>query len=168
MRATTPRQARARGDGLRRPGRRRGAASPATHPEVGEIERGRFGAVLLDEYQDTGEAQRVLLTSLFGQGHPVTAVGDPRQSIYGWRGASAGNLERFLDDFSADPGTGADPDTATDAVVAGASRLTVSFRNGEGILAAANLVADGIPRARCRRRAPTCVPGRAARRRAGW
>ena len=32
------------------------------HPEVGEIERGRFGAVLLDEYQDTGEAQRVLLT----------------------------------------------------------------------------------------------------------
>ena len=65
------------------------------HPEVAEIERGRFAAVLLDEYQDTGEAQRVLLTSLFGRGHPVTAVGDPRQSIYGWRGASAGNLERF-------------------------------------------------------------------------
>ncbi len=115
------------------------------HPEVGEIERGRFDAVLLDEYQDTGEAQRVLLRALYGQGHAVTAVGDPRQSIYGWRGASAGNLERFLDDFSAAPGTGADPDTATDAVVAGASRLTVSFRNGEGVLAAANLVADGIP-----------------------
>ena len=101
------------------------------HPEVGEIERGRFGAVLLDEYQDTGEAQRVLLTSLFA-GHPVTAVGDPRQSIYGWRGASAGNLERFGADFA-----GARP--------AGASRLTVSFRNGAAILGAANLVADGIP-----------------------
>jgi DNA helicase-2/ATP-dependent DNA helicase PcrA len=102
------------------------------HPEVGEIERGRFGAVLLDEYQDTGEAQRVLLTSLFSGGHPVTAVGDPRQSIYGWRGASAGNLERFGADFA-----GEEP--------AGSSRLTVSFRNGEAVLAAANLVADGIP-----------------------
>jgi DNA helicase-2/ATP-dependent DNA helicase PcrA len=102
------------------------------HPEVGEIERGRFGAVLLDEYQDTGEAQRVLLTSLFAGGHPVTAVGDPRQSIYGWRGASAGNLERFGVDFAG-------------AQQAGSSRLTVSFRNGEAVLAAANLVADGIP-----------------------
>ena len=102
------------------------------HPEVGEIERGRFGAVLLDEYQDTGEAQRVLLTSLFSGGHAVTAVGDPRQSIYGWRGASAGNLERFGADFAG-------------AEQAGSSRLTVSFRNGEAVLAAANLVADGIP-----------------------
>ncbi|MGH8895117.1 MAG: ATP-dependent helicase, partial [Actinomycetes bacterium] len=102
------------------------------HPEVAEIERGRFGAVLLDEYQDTGEAQRVLLTSLFGRGHPVTAVGDPRQSIYGWRGASAGNLERFGADFA-----GSDS--------AGSSGLTVSFRNGEHILGAANLVAAGIP-----------------------
>ncbi|MGH8968501.1 MAG: ATP-dependent helicase [Actinomycetes bacterium] len=102
------------------------------HPEVGEIERARFGAVLLDEYQDTGEAQRVLLTSLYS-GHPVTAVGDPRQSIYGWRGASAGNLERFLGDF-AGPGDGAD-----------ASGLSVSFRNGEAILAVANQVARGIP-----------------------
>jgi DNA helicase-2/ATP-dependent DNA helicase PcrA len=114
------------------------------HPEVGEIERGRFDAVLLDEYQDTGEAQRVLLRALYGQGHAVTAVGDPRQSIYGWRGASAGNLERFLDDFSAAPEGGAEPDT-TDLVGSGASRLTISFRNGEGVLAAANLVADGIP-----------------------
>ncbi len=79
------------------------------HPEVAEIERSRFAAVLLDEYQDTGEAQRVLLTSLFGGGHPVMAVGDPRQSIYGWRGASAGNLERFLDDFGgAGPGGAGD------------------------------------------------------------
>ncbi len=117
------------------------------HPEVGEIERGRYAAVLLDEYQDTGEAQRVLLTSLFGTGHPVTAVGDPRQSIYGWRGASAGNLERFLDDFAgaegADGGGGEGPAGAEER--GGSSRLTVSFRNGEGVLGAANLVADGIP-----------------------
>ena len=107
------------------------------HPEVGEIERSRFGAVLLDEYQDTGEAQRVLLTSLFA-GHPVTAVGDPRQSIYGWRGASSGNLERFLADFSGD-GAG------RRRAVTNSTGLSVSFRNGEAILAVANQVAAGIP-----------------------
>ena len=69
------------------------------HPEVGAAERGRYQVVLLDEYQDTSHAQLVLLRALFGGGHPVTAVGDPCQSIYGWRGASAGNLRRFAQDF---------------------------------------------------------------------
>jgi DNA helicase-2/ATP-dependent DNA helicase PcrA len=71
----------------------------ARHPEVGAAERSRYQVVLLDEYQDTSHAQLVLLRSLFGGGHPVTAVGDPCQSIYGWRGASAGNLRRFTVDF---------------------------------------------------------------------
>ncbi|WP_456847642.1 ATP-dependent helicase, partial [Cellulomonas sp. P5_C6] len=64
-------------------------------PEVGAGERQRFRVVLLDEYQDTSYAQLTLLGALFGGGHPVTAVGDPNQSIYGWRGASAGGLEGF-------------------------------------------------------------------------
>ena len=55
--------------------------------------------VLLDEYQDTSYAQLTLLGALFGGGHPVTAVGDPNQSIYGWRGASAGGLEGFPTSF---------------------------------------------------------------------
>ncbi|MGH8862935.1 MAG: UvrD-helicase domain-containing protein, partial [Jatrophihabitantaceae bacterium] len=67
------------------------AARVARLPEVVGVERGRFAAVLLDEYQDTGHAQVETLRGLFGDGHPVTAVGDPFQSIYGWRGASAGN-----------------------------------------------------------------------------
>ncbi len=78
----------------------------AALPEVGEVLRDRFGVVLLDEYQDTSVAQRDLLRALFsgpdpdhGRGHPVTAVGDPAQAIYGWRGAAAGNLAQFLDDF---------------------------------------------------------------------
>jgi DNA helicase-2/ATP-dependent DNA helicase PcrA len=77
----------------------RAARVARDHPAVGEIERDRFRVVLLDEYQDTSHAQTVLLRSLFGDGHPVTAVGDPCQSIYGWRGASAGALERFPDEF---------------------------------------------------------------------
>ncbi|NEE55043.1 UvrD-helicase domain-containing protein, partial [Streptomyces sp. SID8455] len=70
-----------------------------TRPEVGAILRDEFRVVLLDEYQDTSVAQRLLLSALFGSGtsgtatgHAVTAVGDPCQAIYGWRGASVANL----------------------------------------------------------------------------
>jgi DNA helicase-2/ATP-dependent DNA helicase PcrA len=79
------------------------------HPEVGEELRSRFRVVLLDEYQDTGHAQRVALSALFGGGVDetlaLTAVGDPIQSIYGWRGASATNLPRFATDFCRGDGT---------------------------------------------------------------
>src|SRR5262249_38163332 len=76
------------------------------HPQVGAIERARSQVVPLDESQDPSHAQLVLLQALFGGGHPVTAVGDPCQSIYGWRGASAGNLRRFVADFPVAGGNG--------------------------------------------------------------
>ncbi|MFI0269946.1 UvrD-helicase domain-containing protein [Streptomyces luteogriseus] len=71
-------------------------------PEVGRALRDEFRVVLLDEYQDTSVAQRVLLAGLFGDGtgHPVTAVGDPCQAIYGWRGASVANLDDFPEHFA--------------------------------------------------------------------
>ncbi|MEB3963424.1 ATP-dependent helicase [Streptomyces kunmingensis] len=73
-----------------------------TRPEVGEILRDEFRVVLLDEYQDTSVAQRILLAGLFGAGtgHAVTAVGDPCQAIYGWRGASVANLDDFPRHFA--------------------------------------------------------------------
>ncbi|MEU6813419.1 ATP-dependent DNA helicase [Streptomyces sp. NPDC046860] len=76
-------------------------------PEVGRLLREEFRVVLLDEYQDTSVAQRVLLAGLFGQGtgHPVTAVGDPCQAIYGWRGASVANLDDFPEHFARADGT---------------------------------------------------------------
>ncbi|MGQ9409689.1 ATP-dependent helicase [Mycolicibacterium gilvum] len=81
----------------------------STHSAVGEQLRQRYRVVLLDEYQDTGHAQRVALSSLFGggadDGLALTAVGDPIQSIYGWRGASATNLPRFTTDFPLSDGT---------------------------------------------------------------
>ncbi|MET8144644.1 UvrD-helicase domain-containing protein [Sphaerisporangium sp. NPDC005288] len=116
------------------------------HPDVGMIERGRFSVVLLDEYQDTSHAQLVLLRALFGGGHPVTAVGDPCQSIYGWRGASSGNLKRFVHDFP----------TATGRP-APVRRLSVSFRNGERVLDVAARV-QGPLRAEARE-VPVLVPG---------
>ncbi|MGW2645375.1 ATP-dependent helicase [Streptomyces sp. NPDC001393] len=71
-------------------------------PEVGRLLCEEFRVVLLDEYQDTSVAQRVLLAGLFGggTGHPVTAVGDPCQAIYGWRGASVANLDDFPAHFA--------------------------------------------------------------------
>ncbi|MDX5566091.1 UvrD-helicase domain-containing protein [Streptomyces sp. ID05-04B] len=78
------------------------AARLAQVPEVGPLLRDEFRVVLLDEYQDTSVAQRVLLAGLFGggAGHPVTAVGDPCQAIYGWRGASVANLDDFPEHFA--------------------------------------------------------------------
>jgi DNA helicase-2/ATP-dependent DNA helicase PcrA len=89
------------------------------HPEVGRLLREQFRVVLLDEYQDTSVAQRLLLAGLFGAGaredgrpggagHPVTAVGDPCQAIYGWRGASVANLDDFPEHFPRADGGPAD------------------------------------------------------------
>ncbi|MCX4691148.1 UvrD-helicase domain-containing protein [Streptomyces sp. NBC_01408] len=78
-----------------------------TRPEVGALLREEFRVVLLDEYQDTSVAQRLLLSGLFGagSGHAVTAVGDPCQAIYGWRGASVANLDDFPEHFPHADGT---------------------------------------------------------------
>ncbi len=100
-------------------------------PEVGSILRERFAQVLLDEYQDTSVAQRLMLQGLFGGGHPVSAVGDPAQGIYGWRGASSDNLARFHQHFPAVDG----------ASTASTFGLRVSRRCHPDILAAANLAA---------------------------
>lgn len=139
-------------------------------PQVGAAMRERYPVVMLDEYQDTGHAQRVILRGLFGdpggdgtemrtgvvpaaettrpgaggarngsagaaswRGHPVTAVGDPVQSIYAWRGASASNLPRFSTDFPRRDGT---PAPQRD--------LLVSFRNERRILDVANAVSAPV------------------------
>ena len=69
------------------------------YPELAKEIRNRYQAVVLDEYQDTNPAQRVLLTTIFGDGFPVIAVGDEDQTIYEWRGASAENFELFPSHF---------------------------------------------------------------------
>ncbi|MEZ0448481.1 UvrD-helicase domain-containing protein [Cellulomonas sp. ICMP 17802] len=125
-------------------------------PEVGAGERQRFRVVLLDEYQDTSYAQLTLLGALFGGGHPVTAVGDPHQSIYGWRGASAGGLEGFPTSF---------PQVRPDGTRAPADvhLLSTSWRNDRLILAAANHVAAPLRASATR----VAVPVLAARPGAG-
>jgi DNA helicase-2/ATP-dependent DNA helicase PcrA len=106
-------------------------------PEVGAGERERYRVVLLDEYQDTSHAQLMLLRALFGGGHPVTAVGDPHQAIFGWRGASAGNLQRFGGHFP-----------TAEGAPASVLHLPTSWRNDRAVLTAANRCAEPL-------RAPT-------------
>ena len=113
------------------------------HPEVGAAERARYQVVLLDEYQDTSHAQLVLLRALFGGGHPVTAVGDPCQSIYGWRGASAGNLRRFTADFPVVARVrpfGASAPSGPAPVL----QLSTSFRNSAQVLDAAAAIQEEL------------------------
>lgn len=144
------------------------------HPAVGASQRRHTKVVMLDEYQDTSHAQRVLLRNLFGntphEGLTVTAVGDPMQAIYGWRGATAENLAMFNEDFpvatgTADTGTadtgdagtgtvgdaGNRGDAAADREAAGLAtapaptkELTTSWRNPSTVLDIANSVSDAV------------------------
>lgn len=99
-------------------------------PHVRTAARDRFRVVLLDEYQDTSVAQTKLLSALFQSG-AVMAVGDPNQGIYGWRGASANNLDEFGTAFGGPSGS---------------LRYTLltSWRNDQAILTAANAVLENV------------------------
>jgi len=96
------------------------------HPSVGAELRARYRVVLLDEYQDTSVVQSDLLAEVFAD-TAVMAVGDPHQSIYGWRGASAGNLGGFAAAFA--PRGDAE-----------SFSLLTSWRNSQAVLTAANAV----------------------------
>jgi DNA helicase II / ATP-dependent DNA helicase PcrA len=68
-------------------------------PEAREKWQEAFRYVLVDEYQDTNHAQYRLLQLLAQQHRNVFAVGDPDQSIYGFRGADIRNVLEFEHDF---------------------------------------------------------------------
>lgn len=96
--------------------------------------RQRHRVVLLDEVQDTSVGQTRFLSMIFS-GASVMAVGDPHQSIYGWRGASAEGLRSFHDDFRA-RGRGRAPRTPAATLT-----LSTSWRNPERVLQVANTIA---------------------------
>ena len=102
-------------------------------PDVAADIRRRYDIVLLDEYQDTSIVQRKLLRSLFAGGFPVTAVGDPCQAIYGWRGASVDNIESFPRHFP-----------RSDGAPAKRYALAENRRSGPAVLHVANELATGL------------------------
>jgi len=104
------------------------------HADVAAELRERYPVVLLDEYQDTDPAQKVMLRKLCPEGAAVTAVGDARQAIYAWRGASMFNLINFHREFLREGGLDAHQAT-----------LSENFRSGRKIVELANRAIRSIP-----------------------
>lgn len=68
-------------------------------PEVLEFYQNRWHFLLIDEYQDTNEAQYELVQLLVAKRKNLFVVGDPDQSIYSWRGANIRNIMNFERDY---------------------------------------------------------------------
>ena len=101
--------------------------------EIISAERTKYKIVLLDEYQDTSVSQVKFLSALFGDGHAVTAVGDPNQAIYGWRSASAQTLDTFGRHF-----------IGKSQAKCVEHNLLTTWRNDKNILEVANQTVDKI------------------------
>jgi DNA helicase-2/ATP-dependent DNA helicase PcrA len=96
------------------------------HPDILDHYRRRFTHILVDEYQDTNQAQNEIVLMLAGDHHNVCVVGDTDQSVYKFRGADFRNILQFEDAF---------PDVTT--IV-----LDQNYRSTQTILDAANAVID--------------------------
>ena len=145
-------------------------------PAVGHELRRRYRYLVIDELQDTNRAQLELVLALCGDDANVVAVGDPDQGIYGFRGARAGNVERFAQSF-----TNASQITlrrnyrSMSAVLETAARLVapngrdggdqIAHRRGRGqpvthiSFATPDAEADGVAQQIERRIAAGCRPG---------
>jgi len=96
----------------------------AQHPPVLEAYTRRFSYILVDEYQDTNQAQYMLIKLMAGSKRNLCVVGDDDQSIYGWRGADIRNILEFEKDY---------PDAKV-------IKLEQNYRSSMNILDAANQV----------------------------
>lgn len=103
------------------------------HPDIREYLATTYEHVLVDEYQDVNRASVRLLKAIAGDGKNLWAVGDVKQSIYRFRGASAYNMTRFgKEDFSG----------------ATRGRLTTNYRSHQEVVTAYLKFAAEIPSVR--------------------
>ncbi|MEU0572266.1 ATP-dependent DNA helicase [Nonomuraea sp. NPDC005983] len=114
----------------------RAAAGVLADPDVRRRERAAHDVVFVDEYQDTDPSQEFLLQQLAGDGRDLVAVGDPDQSIYGFRGADVRGILKFPERFRTRDGK--------DAPV---MALRVCRRSGPDLLEASRRVAARLPAA---------------------
>ena len=95
-----------------------------TFPDVLDKYQERFQYILIDEYQDTNEAQYILTKLISSKYRNICVVGDVDQSIYGFRGANYRNILNFEKDYK-------------DALII---KLEQNYRSTNNILEAANSV----------------------------
>ncbi|HSV40386.1 MAG TPA: ATP-dependent DNA helicase [Nocardioidaceae bacterium] len=111
------------------------AVNIAAHPDVMPQLRARYSHVFVDEYQDTDPSQVALLKAIAGDGRNLVVVGDPDQSIYGFRGAEVRGILDFPDTFKQSDGSPA-------PVIA----LGTTRRFGSRLLRASRNIATALPR----------------------
>jgi DNA helicase II / ATP-dependent DNA helicase PcrA len=95
-------------------------------PEALRYYQEKWQYLLIDEYQDTNQAQYLIAKKLVEKRHNLFVVGDPDQSIYSWRGANIENILRFQKDY---PG-------------AKSIKLEQNYRSSETILKSANYLIE--------------------------
>ncbi len=101
------------------------------NPELRQSLDAKYQYVMVDEYQDTNQAQYQLIRLLNHNTRNLSVTGDPDQSIYGWRGANLNNILEFEQDY---------PDTVV-------VRLEQNYRSTQSILSVADqLIANNLKR----------------------
>jgi DNA helicase-2/ATP-dependent DNA helicase PcrA len=106
------------------------AAILAEHPGAASAVRDRYGYFVVDEYQDVNPLQRLLLDAWLGDRDDVCVVGDPRQTIFSFTGATPSYLTGFAAEFP-------------DATVI---RLMRNYRSTPQVLALANRLGGRLRR----------------------
>jgi superfamily I DNA/RNA helicase len=103
-------------------------------PRIAAMVRLRHRHVLVDEYQDVNRASVRMLRGIAGDGKRLWVVGDARQSIYRFRGASSGNMAAFKTDF---PGAADDAlersYRSTDAIIASFASFSRHMKASAGL-----------------------------------
>jgi DNA helicase II / ATP-dependent DNA helicase PcrA len=103
------------------------AAMLFTEPAVAREVRDAYRHFVVDEYQDVNPLQKLLLDAWLGDRSELCVVGDPRQTIYSFTGASPAYLRSFASDYR-------------DATVI---KLVRDYRSTPQVVAVANRLADG-------------------------
>ena len=122
------------------------AAILAEHPEAAAAVRDRYSYFVVDEYQDVNPLQKLLLDAWTGDRDDVCVVGDPRQTIYSFAGATPSYLTGFAAEFP-------------DATVI---RLVRNYRSTPQVIALANRLGAPGGRPGGRLSVPAARPGGAA------